>query len=62
MEVENAFAAEVTDIFPTAGKESVATIGGLIGELWLILETLQSELPYHLNSGQVNDDLIDLFS
>jgi len=60
VEVENAFSAEVTDIFPTTGKESVATIGGLIGELWLILETLQTELPYHMNSGQVKNDFFRL--
>jgi len=61
VEVENPFVAEVTDIFPT-GKESVATIGGLIGELWLILETLQKESPYHLSSGQMVEILVKLLN
>jgi len=57
VEVENPFSADITDIYPT-GKESsnfysfywinfilVSTIGGLMGELWLILDTLQAEDP-----------------
>jgi len=55
-EIENPFGIEITDILPTT-KESLATIGGLIGELWLVLDALQEEQKIDIQL----EDIVQVF-
>lgn len=52
-EITDPWAVDVSDIFP-GPKESVSTIGGILGELWLLLEVLQTEQQVELKPEEVN--------
>lgn len=51
-EITSALNVEIVDMISN-GKEAVATIGGLLGELWLVLESLNSEIPVQIQNEQI---------
>jgi len=51
-EITSALNADIVDMVST-GKEAVATIGGLLGELWLVLESMNTEKPIEIQNEQI---------
>jgi len=61
-EIEGPFSVEITDIINNNNAASLATVGGLLGELWLVLDVLQAEHQTELTLEELVQIFIKLLS
>jgi len=58
---EPASSLEVSDIYPI-GREAIYTIGGLLGEIWLVLDIMNQEHPLNLNVEMLLNFFVKFFN